>query len=145
MKIVPTTLRAANAFVSQHHRHHPAVRGCKFCFAVQVGEAIVGVAIVGRPVARMADDGFTLEVNRTCTVEAKNANSKLYGCAARVARELGYRLIITYTLPSESGDSLRAAGWVCKGPAGGGSWSSKKRARGDNAPIETKIRWEKTL
>ena len=140
--VVPVSLEEANAFVRKHHRHHKAVPGMKFCVAVAKGEAIVGVAIVGRPVARMVDDGWTLEVNRTCTDGTKNANSMLYGACRRVAFGLGYRKLITYTLPTESRVSLVAAGWKCLGKAGGGTWSRDARPRVDTHPTQTKLRWE---
>ena len=101
-----------------------------------------GVAIVGRPVARLLDDGWTLEVNRTCTDGAKNANSMLYGACRRVAFGLGYRKLITYTLPEEGGASLNAAGWKCIGEAGSGTWNRKARPRVDLHPLQTKLRWE---
>lgn len=112
LTIVPLTLRAANAFVATHHRHHKPARGHKFSIGVATENgALVGVAIVGRPVARALDDGLTAEVNRTCTDGTANANSALYGAAWRVVRELGYRRLITYTQAGESGASLRGAGW----------------------------------
>lgn len=136
------SLGEANAFVREHHRHHQPVPGAKFCIGVQSGDSIVGVAIVGRPVARMIDDGWTLEVNRTCTDGTKNANSALYGACRRAAWALGYRRLITYTLPEESGSSLRAAGWKLMGESGGGSWSRPSRARVDKHPTQKKMRWE---
>lgn len=142
LRIVPVTLAEANAFVTEHHRHHKPVPGAKFCVAVALKDAIVGVAIVGRPVSRMLDDGWTLEVNRTCTDGTKNANSCLYGACRRVAFGLGYRKLITYTLPTESGASLTAAGWRCIGEAGGGQWSRESRPRIDTHPTQTKLRWE---
>lgn len=142
MIIVPISLDEANAFVREHHRHHQPVPGAKFCIAVAEGEKVVGVAIVGRPVARMIDDGWTLEVNRTCTDGTKNANSMLYGACRRVAFGLGYRRLITYTLPEEGGTSLVAAGWKCLGTAGGGSWNCASRPRVDKHPLQAKLRWE---
>jgi hypothetical protein len=142
MTIVPITLEEANEFVRQNHRHHKPVPGAKFCVAVAEGETIHGVAIVGRPVARMLDDGWTLEVNRTCTDGTKNANSMLYGACRRVTFGLGYRKLITYTLPEEGGVSLTAAGWKCLGEAGGGSWNCPSRPRVDLHPLQTKLRWE---
>ena len=142
MTIVPINLDEANAFVEKHHRHHKPVPGAKFCIAVAVGDVVVGVAIVGRPIARMADDGWTLEVNRTCTDGTKNANSMLYGACRRVAFGMGYRKLITYTLPSEGGRSLAAAGYKCMGEAGGGKWSRESRPRIDTHPTQTKLRWE---
>jgi hypothetical protein len=112
MEIVPITLRAANAFIAEHHRHNKPVRGWKFGVALEDDGRLVGVATAGRPVARHFDDGRTLEVNRTCTDGAPNANSMLYGAVWRAARAMGYRRAITYTQASETGASLRAAGWV---------------------------------
>lgn len=142
LEIVPITFAEANAFVSQHHRHHKPMPGCKFCVAVSDGEKIVGVAMVGRPVARLLDDGWTLEVNRTCTDGTKNANSILYGAAWRAARALGYKKMITYTLPEEGGASLKAANWKCLGECGGGTWNRKDRPRIDAHPLQKKLRWE---
>jgi hypothetical protein len=111
LRVVPVSFREASVFVAALHRHHRPPRGTKFCLGVADGDQLVGVAMVGRPVARHYDDGLTLEVNRTCTDGTKNANSMLYGAAWRAARALGYRRLITYTQAGESGASLRAAGW----------------------------------
>jgi hypothetical protein len=144
LSLVPITLREANAFVDQHHRHHQAARGCIVCVAVAEGERVVGVAIIGRPVARMLDDGWTAEVLRVCTTGERNACSMLYGAAWRAVRALGYRRLGTYTLPEEGGASLRGAGWHLVGEAGGGSWSRKERPRVDTHPTQGKLRWEIT-
>jgi len=144
LRIVPLGLRAANAFVALHHRHHKPSRGHKFSIGCSNGD-LRGVAIAGRPVARLLDDGLTLEVNRLCTDGTPNACSMLYGAARRVARELGYKRIVTYTLPSEGGASLRASGWQLVGNSRGGSWSRSERTREDNHPLEIKDRWEATL
>lgn len=140
LEIVPMTLAEANEFVRRFHRHHKPVPGSKFCVGISNGE-ICGVAIVGRPVSRMLDDGWTLEVNRTCTDGTKNANSALYAACWRAARALGYRRLITYTIPTESGASLRGAGWRCLGKAGGGKWSRSSRPRVDLHPTTSKLIW----
>ena len=145
LEVVPISLAEANAFVRQHHRHHHPVPGAKFCLAVAVSEFIVGVGIVGRPVARMLDDGWTLEVNRTCTDGTKNANSMLYGACRRAAFALGYRRLITYTLTAERGSSLVASGWKCLGTAGGGTWSRASHPRVDLHPTQKKFCWETTV
>ena len=106
---------------------------------------MVGVVIVGRPVSRFLDDGYTLEVNRLCTLGVKNACSILYAAAARAARAMGYRKIITYILQSESGGSLKAAGWNCAGLAGGKEWTGKRKPSIPLYPQEMKIRYEKIL
>ncbi len=142
LELVPITLREANRFVEQHHRHHQPARGCRFCVAVAQDDEVVGVAIITRPVARRLDDGWTAEVSRVATDGTRNACSKLYGAAWRAARALGFRRLITYTLPEEGGASLRGAGWRCVGEAGGGSWSRRDRPRVDLHPLQQKLRWE---
>lgn len=144
IELVPITLSEANTFIRQYHRHHQPVIGHKFSIGVSDGEKIVGVAIVGRPVNRHLDDGWTLEVNRTCTDGTKNVNSKLYGACCRVAFGLGYKKIITYTLQEEKGTSLKASNWKCIAKTAGGSWNCKARPRVDKHPTQQKIRWEKT-
>lgn len=113
LTVVPLTMRAAAAFVEQHHRHNKPPRGHKFSIGVcdQLG-TLRGVAMVGRPVARHFDDGLTAEVNRTCTDGTPNANSALYGAAWRIAHAMGYRRLVTYTQAQEPGTSLTAAGWA---------------------------------
>jgi hypothetical protein len=101
----------------------------------------VGVAIVGRPVARLFDDGKTAEVIRVCTDGTKNACSFLYARSKRAAHALGFVRLVTYTLPTESGASLKGAGWKLKGRAGGGSWNRETRKRDDRAPLEQKLLW----
>jgi hypothetical protein len=142
LRVIPITLREANAFVRRLHRHHGPSRGCLFCVAVALGDRIVGVAIVGRPVSRMLQDGYTAEVTRVCTDGTEHAPSKLYGACWRVAQQLGYRRMLTYVLHTEPGTTLKAAGWKCYGEAGGGTWSREGRPRVDLHPTQTKIRWE---
>lgn len=144
LEIVPMKIAEANEFVRQHHRHHrPTVSGL---FAVGCAEEgrVVGVAIIGRPVARALADGFTAEVTRVATDGTKNACSMLYGAAWRAAKALGYRKLVTYTLPEEGGGSLRGAGWSCVGKAGGGTWNWSGRPRVDMHPTQEKFRWEVT-
>lgn len=142
LSICPLTLAEANTFVATHHRHHGPVQGHKFSLGLTDGNHIVGVAIVGRPVARHLDDGLTLEVTRCCTDGARNGCSKLYGSAWRAARALGYRRLITYTLASEHSGSLRGSGWRLLGAAGGGSWSRPSRPRVEQKHQGQKQLWE---
>jgi hypothetical protein len=142
MEIVPITQKEANAFVAKFHRHHKPVVGSVFQVAVAKDGEVVGVAIVGRPVARNFDDGWMLEVNRCCTNGTPNACSMLYAAAWRITKSLGYKRLITYILINEPGTSLRAAGWKCIGEAGGGSWSVKSRPRVDKHPLQKKLLFE---
>ena len=107
---IPLTLAQANEFVEKHHRHHRRVQGHKFSIGCESCGELVGVVIAGRPVSRYLDDGFTLEVTRLCTLGGRNVCSFLYAAAARTAKAMGYRKIITYTLDTENGASIRAAG-----------------------------------
>jgi hypothetical protein len=140
--LVPLTLEEANAFVAEHHRHHKAVQGHKFSLGAVLADKIVGAAIVGRPVARLRDDGMTLEVTRLVTDGTKNACSFLYGACARACFALGYKRIGTYILNTESGVTLRAAGWKLIGEAGGGSWARHTRPGYDKHPLQKKFLFE---
>ena len=122
-----------------------ATAGHKFSIGCAKDGELVGVAIVGRPVSRYLDDGWTLEVNRLCTTGEKNACSILYAASARAAKAMGYRKIITYTLDSESGSSLRAAGWSCAGMAGGKCWTGSRKPASALYPAQMKLRYEKLL
>jgi len=142
LSIVPCSIQDAREFVYQFHRHHnPPVSGL-FAVACAESDRVCGVAIVGRPVARMNQDGFTAEVTRLATDGTKNACSALYAACWRACRALGYRNLITYTLASEPGTSLLAAGWKEIGKVTGRSWHCESRPRVDRHPTQDKIRWE---
>ncbi len=145
LQVQPITFREACRFIREHHRHHLPPLGCKFCVALNDGEEIVAVAVVGRPVARHLDDGWTAEVTRLCTNGKKNAASKLYAACSKAALAMGYQRVITYILASEKGTSLRAAGWAKIGRRGGGRWSRTSRSRVDEHPIGPKTLYEAPL
>lgn len=143
LAIIPSTIRTASRFVGEMHRHHkPCVRWQLFALGCEADGKLCGVAIVGRPRARMLCDGWTAEVTRLATDGTPNACSMLYGAAWRAARALGYRRLVTYILESEPGTSLRAAGWRRVGECGGGTWGRRARPRSDTHPLELKVRWE---
>jgi len=144
LELQPIDWKEATIFIAKNHRHHIPPQGWKFGIAVNDGEKIVGVITVGRPVARHFDDGLTLEVTRCCTDGTPNAPSKLYGAASRATFALGYKRLITYTLQTEPGTSLKCANWKLLGVAGGGTWNNAKRFRIDKHPIEQKLLWEIT-
>ncbi len=142
LELQPVTLKEAYYFIDQHHRHHKAPQGAKFAIACNDGPKVVGVIVVGRPVARCLDDTWTAEVTRCCTDGTRNAPSMLYGAAWRAARAMGYKRLITYTLKTEPGTSLRAANWRLVGKAGGRSWNRRERPRIDHHPTGQKLLWE---
>jgi len=144
LQLTPVTYSDAKAFVKGYHRHNRAPAGHKFSIGLENLGELVGVIMVGRPVARNLDDGFTLEVNRCCTNGIKNGCSMLYGAAWRVAQNLGYKKIVTYTLEFESGSSLRGAGWINDHTFEGASWGRKSRERADQPfQLVNKLRWIK--
>lgn len=152
LRLVPVRSRDARAFVAMWHRHHQPPVGQIFAVGVADEQGVLrGVAIVGRPVARLYDNGQTLEVTRTCTDGTRNANSLLYAAAWRAAKALGYTRLVTYIharfygptcatpclhgscrwiRAGESGASLRAVGWrvVAERPAHPG-WDRPSRPR----------------
>ena len=154
--VKPLSLAEANRFIIEHHRHHGKVQGHKFSIGCIEDGNLVGVACVGRPVARGADDGQTLEVTRLCTDGSRNVCSFLYSRCARIAKEMGYRKIITYILEEENGASLRASSWtVDQKETKGHTWDTPSRRRevvevnlfGEKVkyPTSNKQRWKKDL
>ncbi len=142
MFVIPVSLSSANDFVARFHRHHQPVKFHKFSIAAAVEKGVVvGVAIVARPVSTVRDDGATLEVIRLCTDGHKNACSFLYSAAAKATVALGYPRLGTYTLPEESGASLRAVGWTRYDAVGGGTWKRRGRPRHDTHPLGQKVYW----
>ena len=144
-RVEPIELASANAYVTQFHRHLNAVVGHVASLGLYDAVGLRGVLILGRPLARHQDNGHTIEVLRLCSDGSKNACSKLYGAARKWAKQHGKRRILTYTLPGESGASLKASGFVCTGSTEGGSWHRPSRERTDKAPTVAKVRWELQL
>lgn len=149
----PITLKEANRIVARWHRHNRPTQGGLFAVGCERRGELVGVAIVGRPIARKLQDGLTAEITRACTDGTPNANSLLYGACCRAAKALGYRKIITYTLAEESGVSLRAAGFEREAdvPAAA-TWSTPSRHRvqvdlfgEQRRPPGAKVRWCRRL
>ncbi len=146
IELVPITLRDARAYVAEHHSHHPPPQGGLFAVSCAEGGEIVGVAIVGKPVARNLADDWTAEVTRVAVRSGApmGTASKLYAACWRACRAMGYRRLVTYTLLEERGVSIRAAGWRVVAETQGGSWSREDRPRVDRHPLQAKFRWEVT-
>ena len=146
LKVIPVSLREANEFVENFHRHNKPTQGGKFAIGAIYDNELIGVAVVGRPVSATLDDGLTAEVTRVCVVDhaPKNSCSFLYGRCWRIWQQMGGKRMVTYTLQEESGSSLRGAGWKIVGEVKPHDrWS----ARGGNRnwqPIygQLKFRWE---
>lgn len=143
LSLAPIDFADAAAFVREHHRHHTPSVGHLWSTAAMRGDRLVGVSIIGRPVARARQDGFTVEVTRLCVLpDEPNACSFLYGAAARAAFARGFRRIGTYTLKREPGTSLVAAGWTLIAEVKGRSWDTPSRPRTDKHPTEDKLLWQ---
>lgn len=147
LTVVPCTLAQANTYIAEKHRHHKPVTASRFALAVADESGKVrGVAIVGLPVARAycpALAWWAAEIRRVATDGCKNACSMLYASAWRATRNIGYKRLITYTLETESGASLRAAGWRRVARCRARSWDTP-RWRREPTPASTisKWRWE---
>tara|TARA_R100000664_G_C2677656_1_gene87020 strand:+ start:95 stop:556 length:462 start_codon:yes stop_codon:yes gene_type:complete len=146
LELIPLTLKEADEYVASFHRHCGKAKGGKFAIGVTNGNGLVGVAIIGRPICRHHDDGVTAEVRRVCTNDDSPPNvcSMLYSAAWRAWRAMGGKKIITYTLQSESGASVKAAGWKVLGETkvNKNGWSNNVRKR-EWQPIygQAKFRW----
>lgn len=146
MMVRPISLDAARSFIAAHHRHNKPPHRVKFNIGLFVEQVMVGVCMVGRPVARMLDDGLAAEVVRLCVTDdaPKGACSKLYRQAWRAWKEMGGTRIVTYTLQSESSASLRGAGWLPEAKLrarNGAAWTNRE-GREDQAVVrEPKVRW----
>lgn len=139
--IKPIHLKQAGEFVKQYHRHNLPTVGGKFAVAVYDDERLCGVAVCGRPTARNADNGTTLEIYRNCTDGTRNACSKLYGACVRIAKNMGYKKVITYILESENGASVKASNFICEGKAGLLENTGSRQKKYATAPREFKQRY----
>jgi len=146
LRVIPLTLREANKLVADLHRHHKPVRGHRFSIGALNGNELCGAAIIGRPVARRTPWQTVAEVTRLVTDCTKNACSLLYAAAARIAKEMGFERIQTFILDTETGTSLKAAGWEFDGYSAGGDWNRETRGgRRMDQPQERKQRWIKVF
>jgi hypothetical protein len=142
LRPVPCSVSRAREVVDMWHRHHGSSTSGLYAAAVADDEGIVhGVALIGRPAARLLDDGWTLEVTRVATDGTPNACSMLYGIAKRLAATLGYARVITYTREDEPGSSPRAAGLEDEGAIRARSWNMPGRPRTDKTEIVQRRRW----
>jgi hypothetical protein len=142
----PIALREANEFVRNFHRHNKPTQGGKFAIGALHEDELVGVAIVGRPVSATLDDGWTAEVTRVCVRDhaPRNACSFLYGRCWRIWQQMGGKRMVTYTLQTESGASLKGAGWQVMGEVRPHDRWTPKGGNRDWQPIygQLKFRWE---
>jgi hypothetical protein len=141
MELRPISVKRAMRVVSQWHRHLDAPQGCLWALSAWKDGQLVGVALVGNPIARLAMDDWTAEVVRVATDGTPNACSFLYARAKRAAQALGFRKVITKTLPKESGASLRAVSAKSYGESRAQQWDRVNRRRREH-PMSPKLRWE---
>lgn len=163
MKIVPCSLAEANDLVARFHRHNGVLRGGSY-FAVGLTNeqgVLIGASIVGPISARLlavaareptTDRTWGCEIKRLVTDGSPNACSMLYGASVRIAIAMGFEGLITYTLTTESGKSLRASNWkVDEDVVPVRVWKSRapefqhlpwsQRPTTQNSPALPRIRW----
>lgn len=147
LRVIPLTLKQANTFIQDTHRHHKPVVGHRFSIGVvDENGFLAGVSVIGRPVARKTDQYLVAEVTRLCTDGTKNACSFLYAASARICREMGFKKIQTFILDSETGISLKASGWIFTSISDGGDWNCISRTgRRTDQPLCPKQKWQKIL
>lgn len=151
LELVEISQAEAKAFVAKWHRHSKPPVGWRWGHGLKNGNELVAVAMVGRPVARALDASTIVEVNRLCVNPSlhpqlvRYACSKLYGASCRAAKKRGYKRVITYTLETEAGTTLKASNFQPRAKTKGGSWNCASRPRTDKAPTCRKIRWERDL
>ena len=147
LKVIPLSLKEANEFVTKYHRHNKKCTGHKFSIGAEFKGKLVGVAIIGRPIARKLDNKFTLEINRNCVLDdaPKGTCSFLYSKAIKVWQTMGGKKIITYTLDYESGSSLKAVNFkkekivqVFKKNTG---WTTRENRVWQEVQKTPRIRW----
>lgn len=141
MELRPITLKQANKVVARFHRHLDPPQGALWALSAWKDGQLVGVALVGNPIARLAMDGWTAEVVRVATDGTRNACSFLYSRAKRAAEAMGYQRVITKTLPEEGGASLRAVQAKAYGESKAQQWDRVNRRRKVH-PMSPKLRWE---
>lgn len=147
-RIVPITLREANDFVEQYHRHSARTSndGGKFAIGLYLDGRLVGAAIVGRPIARMLQEPGTAELLRCCVGPdaPDGAGKTLNARCKRIWQLMGGTRLVTYTLASETGGSLSGAGFKRVAEAHSAQWKTRGRPHRDIA-AQPKHRWEALL
>ncbi len=145
LRVFPVTLKQANQLVTDLHRHHKPVVGHRFSIGVKDRDGVLrGAAIVGRPTGRKNPQYEWAEVTRLVTDGTKNACSMLYAAVARICKEMGFLRVQTFILDSETGTSLKAAGWKFDRLSEGGDWNVPSRGgRRIDQPQQQKQRWFK--
>jgi hypothetical protein len=142
MRTVPIEKKDADIFVAAHHRHHDPVKRDKWLFGVVDDDGkLIGVLHAAKPIARMLDDGKTIEIVRCCSDGTKNLCSFMLGRARRIAAAMGYHKMISYILDSEMGTSYKAAGWHKEADTRWHTWNTRQRPRSTTAPQCNKQRW----
>lgn len=146
LQVVAISIKEANSFVLSYHRHNKPTTGGKFAIGASNGERLVGVAIVGMPIARLLMDGGTAEVTRCCVLDdaPKGTCSFLYSRCWRAWSAMGGKKLVTYTLQTEPGASLRGAGWKIVGETPGHSkgWTNRPGREWQVLTGQAKFRWE---
>lgn len=123
------TKQPVNEFLKQRHPLG-GVPGWKVCFGARYRDSLVAALVVGRPVARAADDGTELSITRFCRREDRPANtgSWLIARARKWAELEGYDTLTAHSgVAGNYGTVYEAAGAECRDVrmADGSGWLSQ--------------------
>ena len=110
-RVVPVTRSEAVAFVARRHRGH-VPKNCPVRVGVTHDGALVGVALAGRPYARVTRNPHTLDV-RAIAADWEPAGAFAATAAAVTALALaqGYTRLILPSARAETLPELHSAGW----------------------------------
>ena len=114
-------------FIRLHHRHSKPLKRHMFsigAFSPIAERLILGVATIDHCSSKYNQRRDHIEISRVCVrpdVDAgNNVASFLIGKACQAVFAMGYRVIITYSQPHESGASRKAAGFCIQEQTKGG-------------------------
>lgn len=120
------------------------------CFSATYGDLIYATAIWTSPVARMLNDGKTLELRRYAIADdaPKNTGSRVLAIMAKLIKSrFGSvcRLVSYQDTAAHAGTIYAAAGWAPAAKTSGRQWTCPSRHRRAVQSAANKVRWEKLI
>ena len=117
------------------------------CYGAMFGGIAYAAAIWSSPVARLLNDGKTLELRRLAIAPdaPRNTASRMLAVMRRiVGREMPHieRLVSYQDTEVHTGGIYRASGWNASRIAKGHEWGCPSRPRDAVQSAATKVRWE---
>lgn len=117
------------------------------CYGAMYDGVAYAAAIWSSPVARLLNDGRTLELRRLAIAPdaPRNTASRMLGVMRRlISREMQHveRLVSYQDTQVHTGGIYRASGWQATRTANGQEWGRPSRPRDAVQSAAPKIRWE---